>query len=391
MNHIYDMAINPRVTSLNKSATLKITALTKKLIKEGKDVVNFAAGEPDFDTPDFIKQGAKKAIDSGYTKYTPSVGLPQLRQKIASKLKRDNNLDVDEKNIIVTAGAKYALFVAIFGLSCEDDEVIIASPYWVSYPEMVKLAGAKAKFLTTDIADNFKINPKKLEEAITSKTKVLILNYPSNPTGTTYTKEELEAIYDVLKDKNIFVISDEIYETLVYDGRKHVSFASIGQARDFTITVNGFSKAFSMTGWRIGYLVGPAQTVAELSKIIDHTTSCTSSISQWAAFAALDDQEWQRSIREEFKKRRDILWEGLNSYDKLAPLKSEGTFYMFCDIRKTGLSSLDFSTKLLEDHLVSCIPAFAFGLEGFVRLSFSTSIEQINKGIERIGNFVNNL
>ncbi len=385
------MAINPRVSSLNKSATLKITALTKKLIREGKDVVNFAAGEPDFDTPDFIKKGAIEAINAGYTKYTPSAGLPNLREKIAAKLQKDNNLNLEPGNIIVTTGAKYALFVALFGLLKEDDEAIIPSPYWVSYPEMVKLSGATAKFLSTDIAENFKINPKELEKAITSKTKVLILNYPSNPTGVTYSKEELEDIYNVLKGKDIFVISDEIYEKLIYDGRKHISFASIGDAGDFTITVNGFSKAFSMTGWRIGYLAGPDNIITELSKIIDHTTSCTSSITQWAAVTALDDSKWQDSIRDEFAKRRDVLYKGLNSQAKLEPVKSEGTFYMFCDIRKTGLNSLDFSTKLLNEQLVSCIPAHAFGLDGFIRFSFSTALEQINKGIERIDKFLKNL
>ena len=385
------MTINPRVSSLNKSATLKITALTKKLIKEGKDVVNFAAGEPDFDTPDFIKKGAIEAINSGYTKYTPSAGLLILREKIAAKLKEDNGLSFEPSNIIVTTGAKYALFVALFGLLKEGDEVIIPSPYWVSYPEMAKLCGASIQFLDTDINNNFKIKPEELEKAITSKTKALILNYPSNPTGITYSKKELEDIYKVVKNKGIFVLSDEIYETLLYDGRKHTSFASIGDAKNFTITVNGFSKAFSMTGWRIGYLAGPDNVISELAKIIDHTTSCTSSITQWAAIAALDDGSWQEAIRDEFAKRRDVLYEGLSAQEKLVPIKPEGTFYMFCDIRKTRLNSLDFSTRLLQEQLVSCIPAHAFGLDGFIRFSFSTSLEQINKGIEKINKFLNSL
>jgi aspartate aminotransferase len=380
--------MNSRIVSLNQSSTLKITALTKQLRKEGKDVVNFAAGEPDFDTPSFIKEAAKNAIDQGFTKYTPSRGTVELREKIASKLKNENNINAGANNIIVTTGAKYAIYAAIFSLINEGDEVIIPSPYWVSYPEMVKLAGGVAKFLPIDKENNFKLKPQDLENAITEKTKILILNYPSNPTGVTYSKDELAKIYEIVKDKGIYVISDEIYEKLLYDGRKHFSFASFPGADDFTFTVNGFSKTYSMTGWRIGYLVGPDKLIGEISKMIDHTTSCVCSISQRGASAALDNSEWQETIKEEFQKRRDILWSGLSKTGKVIPLKSEGTFYMFCDISKTGLSSFDFSSRLLEKYLVSCIPASAFGAEGFLRLSFATSSESIEKGIDRISNFV---
>lgn len=384
--------MNPRVISLSQSSTLKITALTKKLKKEGKDVVNFAAGEPDFDTPSFIKDAAVCALKEGFTKYTPSLGVLELREKIAQKLRQENNLSSCEyQNIIVTTGAKYAVFTAIFGLVREGDEIIIPSPYWVSYPEIVKLAGAKVSLLPASREDNFKILPDNLDKAITSKTKVLILNYPSNPTGVTYTLQELRAIYEVVKNRGIFVISDEIYEKLIYDGREHISFASFAGADKFTITINGFSKTYSMTGWRIGYLAAPEEIVNEFSKMIDHTTSCVCSISQKAAIAALDNPSWPRKINQEFQKRRDILWQGLSKCDRVKPIKSQGTFYMFCDIRETGLSSVEFSSKLLEKYLVSCIPADAFGAEGFIRLSFSTAEENINKGIDRIIKFVKEL
>ena len=383
--------INPRVESLTKSATLKITALTKKLRKEGKDVVNFAAGEPDFDTPDFIKEAAKKAIDEGFTKYTPSAGIPELREAIAEKFAKENNVKYAPTEVIVTAGAKYAIFVALYGLVGAGDEVIIPTPYWVSYPEMVKLTEGKAVFLPTKVENGFKIEPEVLKSVITPKTKVLILNYPSNPTGATYSKEELLDILKIVKEHNIMVVSDEIYEKLIYDGRKHISFASLEGARELTVTINGFSKAFSMTGWRAGYLAADESVISQISKIIDHTTSCICSISQKASLAAIKNTDWQAKIQEEFSKRRDILYDGLLKEEKIVPFKSEGTFYMFCDIRKTGLSSFDFASKLLEKHLVSCIPANAFGAEGFVRISFATSIQQIEKGLERIKKFLGEL
>lgn len=381
--------INPRVSSLNKSSTLKITALTKKLRKEGKDVVNFAAGEPDFDTPPFIKEAAKKAIEEGFTKYTPSEGTIELRNQIALKLRQDNKLPVTDKNIIVTSGAKYAIFVAISLLVKEKEEVIIPAPYWVSYPEMVKLCGAKTKILPTEQKDNFKININRLEEILGPKTKLLILNYPANPTGITYSEQELQKIFNVIKDRNIFVLSDEIYEKLLYDGRQHVSFASLPGTFQYTLTVNGFSKSFSMTGWRLGYLIGEESLISEAAKIIDHTTSCACSISQKAAQAALEHSEWQEEMKAEFEKRRNLLWQGLNSCGKIKPLKSEGTFYMFCDISRTGLTAMDFCSQLLEEQLVSCIPAESFGAEGFIRISFATSPEDICKGIERIKLFLN--
>ncbi|MFO8053030.1 MAG: pyridoxal phosphate-dependent aminotransferase [Candidatus Omnitrophota bacterium] len=385
------MSINPQILSLTKSATLKITALTKQIKKQGKDVVNFAAGEPDFDTPDFIKTAAKVAIDEGFTKYTPSSGDNRLKEAIANKLKTNNGILADKENIIVTSGAKYAVFIALLSLVSPGDEVLIPLPYWVSYPEMVKLTPAKAKFVELTEQNNFKLTPTALRKAITDKTKVLIFNYPNNPTGVTYSKKELIEISKVIKDANIQVVSDEIYEVLVYDKREHISFASLDSMQDKTLTIGGFSKSFAMTGWRVGYLAANKELVKEISKIVGHTTSCPCSVSQAAALAALGDRKWQDQIGLKFEKRRDLLYKGLNGTPKIKPFKPEGTFYMFCDIRETGLTSFDFCSRLLEEELVSCIPADSFGKEGFIRISFSASLEQIRKGLERINNFVKKL
>jgi aspartate aminotransferase len=382
------MDLSPRVTALSKSATLKITALTRKLISEGKDVVNFAAGEPDFDTPDFVKDAAKQAIDAGFTKYTPSAGIPALRQAIAEKLRRENRIECCEKNIIVTAGAKYAIFAAFAGVLDAGDEVIIPAPFWVSYPEMAKLIGANPVFLATDAAQDFKLDPAGLKKAITSRTKMLVLNYPANPTGMTYSVAELSAINDVAQKAGLFVLSDEIYESLVYDGAKHVSFAALPGAFERTFTVNGFSKSFSMTGWRMGYLCGAESAIEQISKIIDHTTSCATSISQKGALAALSNRSWQRDMLKEFTARRDLLWKGLSSIPKIKPYKSQGTFYMFCDIRASGMTSMDFAANLLEKELVSLVPADDFGAPGFVRISFATSQADITKGLTRLKSFL---
>lgn len=383
--------ISSRVEQLSSSATLKITALTKKLKVDGKDVVNFAAGEPDFDTPLFIKEKAKKAIDDGLTKYTPSAGTNELREAIARKLKEENAIPCESSNIIVTTGAKYAIFAAIITFVDCKEEVLIPSPYWVSYPEMVTLCQVKHKIIKTKQREGFKLTPQALEKAITKKTKLLILNYPSNPTGISYNENELKEIYKIVKSKGIMVLSDEIYEVLTYDGNKHISFASIEDAFKFTVTINGFSKSFSMTGWRLGYLAAHQDFIGAISKVIDHTTSCASSISQAAALSAIQDKAWPVAMKKEFENRRNMLYDGLKGFKKCKPLKPNGTFYMFCDIRKSGLNSLEFSSQLLDKYLVSTIPAMSFGAEGFVRLSFATSSEDINKGIGRIKSFLEGL
>jgi len=384
--------INPRVAALNRSSTLKLTALTKKLKGEGKDVVNFTAGEPDFDTPDFIKIAAKAAIDSGFTKYTPSAGDLGLREAIVTKLKNENGITYSASDIIVASGAKYAIYIALITALDFGDEVILPAPYWVSYPEMIGLCGAKVKLLATKKEENFKVTAVALENLMTPKTRMLIMNYPGNPTGITYSKSELEAIAKVAIKHKFYVLSDEIYEKLIYDGLKHVSFASLPDVHDITLTINGFSKSASMTGWRLGYLAGPSAFIEQAGKVVDHTTSCASSISQKAGLAALKDNSWQTHMTKEFEKRRDVLFAALQKCaPKLIPIKPEGSFYMFCDIRKTGLKSDEFCSKLLEKYLVSVIPADAFGAEGYIRISFSASIADIEKGAARIKQFLDGL
>ncbi len=385
--------LNRILRDVCSSTTLTLTSLAKRLKREGKDVVNFASGEPDFDTPSFIKEKAREALDRGFTKYTPSSGIPELKEAIVKKLKEENNLFYHPDQILITTGAKFAVFVAVLGLINPGDEVILFSPYWVSYPEMIKIARGKIKVFHTQ-ENGFKIDPDRLRDFITDSTKVIILNYPANPTGVTYTKEELEAIWKVIRGKGIYVISDEIYEKILFDGIKHVSFASLDEeALARTITINGFSKSFSMTGWRIGYLAGPKELIKEFKKIIDHTTSCPNSIAQYACLSAFSEEgkRWQEEVRQEFERRRELLYSKLKEIDKLTPLKPQGTFYLFCDIRETGISCMGFSSRLLEKYYVATIPSLGFGIEGFLRLSFSTDKESILKGVERIKSFISEL
>lgn len=388
----FDVFLNRKLASVNSSPTLKLTSLAKKLKKEGKDVINFAAGEPDFDTPHFIKEAAKKALDEGYTKYTPSAGLIELRETIAQKLKEENNLNYSFDNIIVTSGAKYAVFLAIFSLVNSKEEVIIPSPYWVSYPEIVKLAGGKIKILSTEKKENFKINPDKLKNLLTSNTKVLILNYPANPTGVTYTEEEIRNLWDVIRGANLIVVSDEIYEKIIFDEMTHTSFASLEGAFERTLTINGFSKSFSMTGWRLGYIAGPKEIIGEIKKVIDHTTSCANAVTQKSAVAALKSGEnWYREIRSVFQERRDLIYQELKACQNILPLKPSGTFYIFCDIQNTGLSAFEFSSRLLQEYLVAVIPSEGFGIDGYIRISFSTSKECIIEGVRRIREFLDHI
>ncbi len=391
METVYNF--NPQVLDLSKSPTLKITALAKKMRKEGRNVINFAGGEPDFDTPDFIKEAAKKALDEGFTKYTPSAGLPDLKQRIVRKLQKENSLSVTEENILVTSGAKFAVFLGIFASLEEGSEVILPAPYWVSYPEMVKMTKGTLRVLNTSAEDSFKITPRKLAEAVTSRTRLIVLNYPCNPTGATYTEDELRGIWEVIKKTNMYILSDEIYEHILFDGRAHVSFGSLDeQALARTITVNGFSKCFSMTGWRLGYIAGPADFIKEASKVLDHTTSCANSITQKAACAALEGGgQWTPHIRKIFQERRDVLYQSLKEEARLGPMRPQGTFYLFCDISPTGLSALDFASRLLDEYEVAVIPSEGFGVKQHIRISFATSTENIIAGAARIKKFASQL
>jgi len=381
------MKLSERIVQIKPSPTLTITARAKQLKKEGKDVVSFGAGEPDFDTPFFIKDAGRKAIKEGFTKYTPSTGIPELKEAICKKFKMDNGLTYDPSQIVVNCGAKHTLFSIFQVLLNEGDEVLIPSPYWVSYPEMVKLAGGIPVVLETAQDKSFKADCDMIRSKLSPKTKALVLNSPSNPAGVVYTKDELSKIAALLKEKSIYLISDEIYEKIIYEG-EHVSPASLDKdIYGLTITVNGVSKAFSMTGWRIGYLAGPVELVKAIGRLQDHSTSNPSSISQKAALVALSDRRAgihiERMVKE-FKKRRDYMIERLSSINGFSPFTPEGAFYVFCNIKDTGLPSLELAKTLLEDKLVAVIPGAGFGFGDYIRLSFATSLKDIKKGLDRI-------
>lgn len=383
------MKISKRAKNINPSLTLSITAKAKEMKKQGLDVISFGAGEPDFDTMPHIKEAAKRAIDEGFTKYTPTSGIIELKEAICLKLHRDNGLRYDISQIIVSTGAKQALFNIILTLIDEGDEVIIPIPYWVSYDEMVKMAGGKSIFLKTN---NFKINSQQLEKSITPKTKMLILNSPANPTGAIYEEKELKQIAQVCVKHNIIVLSDEIYEKLIY-GKKHYSIAKINEKiNKLTIVINGVSKSYAMTGWRIGYAAGPTEVIKAATKIQDHTTSNPSSISQKAALAALTgNQDHIHKMVWEFKRRRDFMVDRLNRIEGVYPIRPDGAFYVFANVstfyNKEIKGSVEFAKKLLDDAYVAVVPGIAFGDDRFIRLSFATGMINIQRGLERMDKF----
>jgi aspartate aminotransferase len=386
------MEIANRLKDVNPSATLQITARAKSMQKSGMDVVNFGAGEPDFDTPQPIKDAAIKAINDGFTKYTPSTGIAELKEAISRKLTNENNVQYDPQQIVVSCGAKHTIFNLIQVLINKGDQVIIPSPYWVSYPEMVKLAQGKPVILDTFKPDGFKINIEKLKKKINSSTKLLILNSPSNPAGIFYSQEELLQIAKVCIENKLMVLSDEIYEKILFDNLKFTSLASLGkEIYDLTLTVNGLSKSFSMTGWRIGYFAGPQEVVDAVSKFQDHSTSNPSSISQKASLAAFNmDASYFSSILTKFQERRDFIVAYLK--DKLSEFVSfinpQGAFYIFINISKTKMPSFDFAKRLLDESYVAVIPGDSFGCDSWIRISFATSLEEIKKGLERLELFL---
>lgn len=396
------MSISKRVSQISPSPTLAITAKAKKMQAEGINVIGFGAGEPDFDTPVSIKESAKKAIDKGFTKYTPTSGIKELKEAITKKFKNDNGLEYSPDEILVSCGAKHSIFNAILTLCNEGDEVIVPSPYWVSYPEMIKVTGARPVFLATTQEGNFKITAQQLDRAITPKTKLLILNSPSNPTGMVYTKGELAAICEILTEKGIFCISDEIYEKLIYEGIQHVSIASLGEKiKGLTMVINGVSKSYSMTGWRIGYAAGPKEIIQAMSNLQDHSTSNPTSIAQYASVEALEgSQEDLKKMAVEFKKRRDYMVERINSIKWLSTLKPGGAFYCWMNVKSLfGKSYDDFVIKdsliltdvLLSKARVAVVPGCVFGDDNYIRLSYATSMENIIEGLNRIEEFVNKL
>lgn len=388
-----DTRLAQRLKKVKPSSTLAITSKAKKLKSEGFDIVSLAAGEPDFDTPDFVKEAGIEAIRSGFTKYTPTTGIPELKKLISEKLRKDNSLEYELNQIVVSCGAKHSIFNALTVLVDPEDEVLIPSPYWVSYPEMVNLCLGIPRFIKTSPENNFKITPAQLKEQIGSKTKVLILNSPSNPTGCVYREEELRKIAEVCVENKIFVISDEIYEKLIYDGLKHVSIAGFNKdIYDLTVTINGMSKSYSMTGWRIGYLAAAFDISEAVSRLQDHSTSNPNSIAQKAALAALSySGDFFSGIVKEFQERRDYCLERFRKMPKVRPVFPEGSFYIFFDISKTGLKSSEFAHRLLEEKYVSLIPGEGFGMNNYARMSFATSMEQLKKGMDRIADFLDSL
>jgi aspartate aminotransferase len=387
------MEISERAARLTPSLTLSIDAKAKAMKAEGLDVCGFGAGEPDFDTPEHIKAAAIAALEAGFTKYTPSAGLPELRQAIAEKLEADNGLSYRPSQVVVSSGAKHSCYNAILATCQPGDEVLIPSPYWVSYPDMVRLAGAEPVIVQTTERNGWKMRASDFENAMTPRTKMVILNTPGNPTGAVYTREELEGIVEVAAEEDIYILSDEIYEKLVYDDAKHVSVASLSpEAYGLTITVNGFSKAYAMTGWRLGYLAAPEAVAKAVDNIQSHSTSNPCSFAQKGAVAALKgDQQALADMRDEFSMRRDYMFDRITKIPNITAVKPQGAFYILVNISQLGLSSQNFADRLLSKANVAVVPGAAFGDDRTVRLSYATSIDIIKKGLDRFQDFCRTL
>jgi len=387
------MKLAARVGQVPPSLTLAISAKAKAMKAQGIDVCSFSAGEPDFDTPAHIKAAAKLALDDGKTKYGPAAGEPKLREAIARKLREENGLCYSAENVIVTNGGKHSLFDLMLALIEAGDEVIIPAPYWLSYPEMVKLAGGTPVIVPTDTSTNYKITPEQLRSSITPQTKLFVLNSPSNPTGMVYTPGEVKALAEVVVEQDILVVSDEIYEKILYDGAEHLSIGAVGaEIFERTIISSGFAKAFSMTGWRLGYLAGSVELIKAMTTIQGHSTSNVCTFAQYGAIAALEgSQDCVEEMRLAFAERREVMFERLNAIPGLNCPKPDGAFYMFPNISKTGLKSLEFCDALLESQQVAVIPGIAFGADDCIRLSYATDMISIEKGMDRLEKFVRSL
>ncbi len=377
------------------SPTLAVDAKAKALRAAGKDVCGFGAGEPDFDTPEFIKEAAIKALRDGHTKYILSAGLPALRAAIAASCRERGFGDVKDSQVIVSPGGKFSCYLAIMAVVSPGDEVVVPAPYWVSYPEMVKLAGGTPKFVLAGDETGFRITPAQLRAAITPRTRLVILNSPSNPTGAVYPRAELEALVKICVEAGVYILSDEIYEHLVYEGT-HSSPATFSpEAARLTLTASGFSKSYAMTGWRLGTLVAPPKVAKAVEDLQSQMTSNATSFAQYGALAAMQHPEQSRTAIEGmvkvFNRRRLRLWEGLNALPGVRCVRAEGAFYLFPNVRGLGLDSGEFASRLLEEELVALVPGNAFGADDYVRLSYATSDAVIEKGLERLGRFCTRL
>lgn len=393
------MNLSSKASRISSSITLAITAKAKAMKSQGIDVIGFGAGEPDFNTPENIQNAAIEAIKNGMTKYTPASGIIELKEAIVDKFKRDNNLKYNTSQVIVCTGAKQCLANVFQAILNEGDEVLITTPYWVSYPELVKLADGVPVFVETSESNNFKATIESLKKSLSKKSKAVIINSPNNPTGTVYSKEELEKIAEFAKENDLYIISDEIYEKLIYGDSKHVSIASLSEdAYKRTIVINGVSKSYAMTGWRIGYAAASEEIIKLMSNIQSHTTSNPNSIAQYAALEALTGSQEKVGIMvKEFSNRRDYMIDKVNSIENLSCVKPEGAFYAMVNISKAiekeydGVyvkDSMDFAKVLLEKANVAVVPGIGFGVDKYIRLSYATSMENIKEGLKRIENFV---
>ena len=381
--------LSNRVKNIAPSATFAIDAKTKQLKKEGKDVINFGLGEPDFNTPENIKLAAKKAIDSNFTRYTTVSGIPELKKAIADKFKRDNNIDYDASEILVSCGGKHSLYNIAMAILDKGDEAILPIPYWVSYGEIIKLAEAKPVFCNTD--DKFKLTAAFVEEKLTGKTKLLILNSPNNPTGAIIDQTELRKIAELAVKHNFYVVSDEIYEHFIYGKNKHMSIASLNdEIKNLTLTCNSVSKAYAMTGWRIGYTAGNKDIIKTMDSLQSNSTSNPSSISQYAALEALSGpQDSVIKMVQAFDERRKFIYKRLNEIEGISCVEPEGAFYAFPDISGSRMGSIEFASKLLDEALVAVVPGIAFGSDKHIRLSYATSIREIERGLNRMEKWIN--
>ncbi len=386
-------------SSVHASTTLAVDSLAKKMMADGYDVVGFGTGEPDFETPDNIKLAGIKAIVDGKSKYTPSAGIPGLRQAVAYRLKMDFDLDYDPNEIVIASGAKHNVFISLVTLLDPGDEVIVPAPYWVTYTEAVAMAGGKAVVVTADEKQQFKITPSQLEAAITEKSKAFLINNPSNPTGMLYSKEELEALCQICVKHDLYIISDEIYSGLVYDGKEFTSVASLGEeVKERTILISGVSKSYAMTGWRIGFSASNAQIAKVMSNYLSHSTGAPSTISQWAAIEALKSpQEGVKAMCDIFRQRRDYIVKRMNEIDGVSCIVPDGAFYVMMNIEKLKGKTIggrlikdgdDFAMAFLEKEYVAVVPCSGFGAPDFVRWTYAASMENIEKGLNRLEHFL---
>jgi len=381
--------LSSRIEKVTPSLTLAVTNQAKALQAQGEEIYGLAGGEPEIDTPDHIKEACYLALKEGKTKYTPAAGIPELREAISKKLLTDNNVAYDAKQVCVTSGGKQACFNAILAMVEEGDEVIIPSPYWVSYPEMVRLAGGEPVFVETTQKSGWKMTAEQFEEAMTPRTKMVIINSPSNPTGAVYTEEELRAIGEVALYEDIVILSDEIYEKLVYGETKHVSISSLSEELyNLTVVCHGFAKAYSMTGWRVGYTAAPEALAAAISKIQGHTSSNATTFAQYGALAALEGpQDFVNDMQAEYDVRRQFALGRLAGISNVSVVEPQGAFYFFANCEQLGLKSQNLCDKLLTRYKVAAVPGLAFGNDSAVRLSYCTTLDVLNEGLTRFEEF----